>query len=564
MTDPAVARPFRERHLGHESRRHPVHAAHPRRVGERGALSLDRRELRAQRPQGCFVEARAHLAAVAQRSLLVGGTEQQRPERGARARGLGEADDRELLALRAADLQPRARAPGPVRRIGALGDRALDAALACGGKELRALAPDVVAEADQTLGRRPREKCPQQLLALEQRRRADVASVEVQAIEHHVVYGLRGALAAERVLERLEAGAALAIEYHHLAIEQRAARGKRGERFGDLREAIGPVELVARHEAHGAALDAARDPEAVELDLVQPLGAVGWRVDERRELERNVLRKRRAASARERRGIAGRADLPATALAGPARPDAIGLARDVVEPASGQHAARLPLDDGRRARGPRLLVAALDQEPARARAGSLFGSHPHQMPAAAQLLAGQREVELSLRETAVRIADRLPRAAIPHDDGSAAVLALRDHALEPGVLERMVLGLCRHAPLARDQARPLRNRPALQHIVELEAEVPVHVARGVLLHDELQRSTGARARCAAASGRLAPAARLWRPLEVAFAIVLAQAHQRTGRCRTSMPSDARSTCRSTSSPDRSSARSTEPERIARP
>src|SRR5439155_9376381 len=149
--------------------------------------------------------------------------------------------------------------------------------------------------------------------------------------------------------------------------------------------------------------------------------------------------------------------------------------------------------------------------------------HPHEMPAAAQLLAREREVELARREAAPRIADRLPESAVPDDDGPSAVLAFRDHALETGVFERVVLGLRGHPPLARDQARPLRNRPALQHAVELEPEIPVHVSRGVLLHDELER----RARCAqllrlAARRLRAPAARLWCACEIALALVLAE------------------------------------------
>src|SRR5439155_15091635 len=98
------------------------------------------------------------------------------------------------------------------------------------------------------------------------------------------------------------------------------------------------------------------------------------------------------------------------------------------------------------------------------------------VPAAAQLLARQREIELALGESAERIADRLPDAAVPDHDGSRPVFTLRDHAFETGVFERMVLGLCGHAPLARGQARPLWNRPALQHPVELEPEIPMHAA----------------------------------------------------------------------------------------
>src|SRR4029079_12488535 len=113
-------------------------------------------------------------------------------------------------------------------------------------------------------------------------------------------------------------------------------------------------------------------------------------------------------------------------------------------------------------------------------------------------------------EAAAGIADRLPESAVPHHDGARAVLALRDHALESRVFERVILGLRAHAPLARDEARPLRNRPALEHAVELEPEVPVHSARGVLLHDELERCGRARTPRAACRRLATPAARLRR------------------------------------------------------
>src|SRR5690606_19200750 len=72
----------------------------------------------------------------------------------------------------------------------------------------------------------------------------------------------------------------------------------------------------------------------------------------------------------------------------------------------------------------------------------------------------------------------------------AAVLALRDGALERAVLDRMILGAHGQPPLARIEARPLRHRPAQQHAVELEPEIPVHAPRGVLLDDEAAPGLG--------------------------------------------------------------------------
>jgi hypothetical protein len=301
----------------------------------------------------------------------------------------------------------------------------------------------------------------------------------------------------------------------------------RAERLGELGEPIGPIQAVARDQARRAALDPTQDPVAVELDLVQPIGSVGRRVDERRELEPRFARQRRAARPLERCGIArssGASAATAAALTRAARPHAIGIATDLVETAAGQHAARLALDDRPRARGTRLVVAALDQEPRPTAALALSRLHAYQVPAPAQLFAGQREVELARRKTAPRIPDRLPIAAVPDDDRPPAVLALRNHALEARVLERVILGLRRHPALTRDEARPFRNRPALQHSVELEPEVPMHAARGVLLHDELERLGRAGRSLRALPGRLfgSAAARLGGTREVALAIVLAE------------------------------------------
>src|SRR3546814_10582581 len=82
------------------------------------------------------------------------------------------------------------------------------------------------------------------------------------------------------------------------------------------------------------------------------------------------------------------------------------------------------------------------------------------------------------------IAEGAPRAAIPEHHRAAAILALRDDAFEIAIAERVVLGMDREAPVRRVQARALGHGPALQHAVELEAEVVVQPACGVLLDDE--------------------------------------------------------------------------------
>ena len=69
-------------------------------------------------------------------------------------------------------------------------------------------------------------------------------------------------------------------------------------------------------------------------------------------------------------------------------------------------------------------------------------------------------------------------------DRAAAVLALRDRALERGVAEGVVLDLHRQPLDRRIERRPLGDRPALEHAVGLEPEIVVQVRGVVLLDDE--------------------------------------------------------------------------------
>src|SRR5690606_494859 len=143
--------PAAEGDLGHQPRRHPVHAAaRERRVvgqfhGRR--LALDRLQSLVDRAQRFGVETGADAADVAPRAVLAGG-HQQRAEAAARTLGLGIADDDELVALLVLGLDPVAASPGPVAAVRALADHALDA-LAAGLREhLGAVADDVVAEGE--------------------------------------------------------------------------------------------------------------------------------------------------------------------------------------------------------------------------------------------------------------------------------------------------------------------------------------------------------------------------------------------------------------------------------
>ena len=78
----------------------------------------------------------------------------------------------------------------------------------------------------------------------------------------------------------------------------------------------------------------------------------------------------------------------------------------------------------------------------------------------------------------------LVRAPVPDLDRPRSVLALRDLALEPEVLERMILGADGQSVLLRVLGDALRERPGRQGAVALEPQVPVQATRVVLVDDE--------------------------------------------------------------------------------
>ena len=80
----------------------------------------------------------------------------------------------------------------------------------------------------------------------------------------------------------------------------------------------------------------------------------------------------------------------------------------------------------------------------------------------------------------------LEGAAVEDLHRPGAVVALRDLAVEVQVLERVVLGLDRQVVALGVDGDALRDRPADERALVLEPQIPVHRARGVLLHDEPQ------------------------------------------------------------------------------
>jgi len=142
-------------------------------------------------------------------------------------------------------------------------------------------------------------------------------------------------------------------------------------------------------------------------------------------------------------------------------------------------------------------VVSLDQQPV-VLPPTLVGPRlqPHQGELPMQPRAGQDELDLAVAKPLVGVDQRLPNAAVPGRDRPGAVVALRDAALEVGVIQRVVLDMHGDSLVGRVERGAFAHRPAPQHVIVLQAEIPVQpgAVRQVLLHHEDRRPL-ARPRC---------------------------------------------------------------------
>ena len=143
--------------------------------------------------------------------------------------------------------------------------------------------------------------------------------------------------------------------------------------------------------------------------------------------------------------------------------------------------------------GERILV--FDQEPGLPLALLLRLPQLHEHETASQLLAVQDKLQLSALQSLGRgqVTLGLEGPVVPHAHRSRAVVALRDHSFEAGIVQRMVFGLHGQAFVGRVQRRALGHGPGLERSVDLEAEVVVQAPGVVLLHDETVSASGDRA-----------------------------------------------------------------------
>ncbi len=134
-----------------------------------------------------------------------------------------------------------------------------------------------------------REKQGEARFALAERRLAPILAVELEQIEQEIADRL--VRAVDMLLQRFEVRDARRQHEGHLAVDQRVAAGKFGERAGYGREAHRPVEPAAAEQRHLGASLPPDDAVAVELHLMQPACPVRHLVVEGGKLGRDELRR---------------------------------------------------------------------------------------------------------------------------------------------------------------------------------------------------------------------------------------------------------------------------------
>src|SRR4029077_1641978 len=202
---------------------------------------------------------------------------------------------------------------------------------------------------------------------------------------------------------------------------------------------------------------------------------------------------------------------------------------DLGDRSATDHRQRLLLENIRIAGAAGCFILGLDQKP-----GLLFLScptvHTHEMPSSVQLLALEGKVEMAFLVSGVRIAFRMPAAAIPNHDRAAAVLSCWDGPLESVVFDGMVFHVDRQALLARNETWAASHGPTLHDPAQLEPQVIMQTPRRVLLDYEL-----------VSFGPTDPPPRLRGHVELAFPAIYLKTHRSAHTpafCRGALERDA--------------------------
>ena len=391
------------------------------------------------------------------------------------------AADHDLMAGAALRLGPGVDAPGTVGRVALLGDDAFERQLAGGFQHRVAAGFEMLDIADHAFAVPAVQQRFQPFLAFKKRQAAQILVSGEQKIEDEEDQMI-GLAVRQRGLQCREARRAVVIQRHDLAVDNGIRQFAAG--FGDRRELVGPVEAFARAQNGFAILDPHLHAIAVELDLVHPVRASGRPRHRLAQLRCDEVRQLPGRSRAGVGGVARRRGRLGFRLAGCAarlRRQSLIRIPDVVRSGArsgADHerlgAAALALRDliHRAARGdrsvqvenvvvaafPSVFVAMLDQQPVGAFAAAAVVTHPHQHPAAMQLLAVEREFEIALLEAALGIV-AAPGAAIPQLHGAAAILAFWNRAFEVAIVERMVFDLDGEALVFRIERGAAGHRP---------------------------------------------------------------------------------------------------------
>src|ERR1700680_2989634 len=89
---------------------------------------------------------------------------------------------------------------------------------------------------------------------------------------------------------------------------------------------------------------------------------------------------------------------------------------------------------------------------------------PDQNPGTVQLLPSKRKLQLAFAKTGFHIGVfGCPGALVPEHNGSAAILAFRNHALEVSIFQRVILHLSREALYRGIKRRTFGNGPRKKH-----------------------------------------------------------------------------------------------------
>ncbi|MNO66019.1 hypothetical protein D3C76_567980 [compost metagenome] len=247
----------------------PVRVPAAWRYGQRAGLAAQRLEPLMDGRETGRAEPRAHLAGVAQHAIAVVQAEQQGSQILAGALGRAVADDDELLAELAFELDPVPGAALHVAAADALADQPFQPELAGAVEDAAGIVAEVLRVAQQlaaVVAQHRLQRFPAQL----QRLTAQVFAIAPEQVEQGVAHRL-GFPGLEGILQALEIGPPFLVEDHDLPIEPGRLKFELGKRRTQFRQLGRPVVPIARQQAHRTVIEARQDAVAVQLDLVAPV-----------------------------------------------------------------------------------------------------------------------------------------------------------------------------------------------------------------------------------------------------------------------------------------------------